>query len=229
MPRHPDDVDLTWEQVRDAIRALEGARVSVRLVERGDPEMLLAVFEGTLGALSRAKDPTLFWPCGSPAITSPPRRRTPRSISAPTATMSRTSASTCARIASRAGLGAQGAACWWSSRALCSSTSVGRSRGLSALAQTVADGHELAIEPRGAVSARPHGVGAASPRAQRDRPLRRSTYRRVVSIDERPGRALGDTGRCARCSTPVGALAGRPDRRAHPRPPRTAHWTGSSG
>jgi hypothetical protein len=61
-PRHPDDVDLTWEQVRDAIRALEGARVSVRIVERGDPETLLAVFEGTLEALSRAKDPTLFWP-----------------------------------------------------------------------------------------------------------------------------------------------------------------------
>jgi hypothetical protein len=61
-PRHPHDVDLTWEQVRDAIRALEGARVSIRLVERGDPESLVAVFMGTLGPLSRAKDPTLFWP-----------------------------------------------------------------------------------------------------------------------------------------------------------------------
>jgi hypothetical protein len=61
-PRHPDDVDLTWEQIRDAIRTLEGARVSVRIVERGDPEMLVAAFEGTLGALSHAKDPTLFWP-----------------------------------------------------------------------------------------------------------------------------------------------------------------------
>ena len=61
-PRHPQDIDLTWEQVRDAVRALEGARVSVRLVGRGDPETLVAVFKGTLGALSRAKEPTLFWP-----------------------------------------------------------------------------------------------------------------------------------------------------------------------
>lgn len=62
IPRHPHDVDLTFEQVRDAIRALEGARVSVRIVERSDPEALVAVFEGTLGALSHAKEPTLFWP-----------------------------------------------------------------------------------------------------------------------------------------------------------------------
>jgi hypothetical protein len=62
MPRHPDDIDLTWEQVRDALIALEGSRVAVRLIERSDPEMLLAVFQGTLGALDQAKHPALFWP-----------------------------------------------------------------------------------------------------------------------------------------------------------------------
>ena len=60
--RHPDDVDLSWEQLRDALAALEGSRVNVRVVERSDPEVLLAVFRGTLGQLSQAKTPTLFWP-----------------------------------------------------------------------------------------------------------------------------------------------------------------------
>jgi hypothetical protein len=62
MSRHPGDIDLTWEQVRDAIRALEGSRVAVRVVEHGDPEVLIAAFNGTLGALSTAKHATLFWP-----------------------------------------------------------------------------------------------------------------------------------------------------------------------
>jgi hypothetical protein len=62
MPRHPDDIDLSWEQVRDALRALEGSRVAVRVVERSDPEMLLAVFTGTLGVFDHAKHPALFWP-----------------------------------------------------------------------------------------------------------------------------------------------------------------------
>lgn len=60
--RHPDDVDLTWEQIRNALTALEGSRVSVRIVERGDPEMLLSVFGGTLGPLGHGKPPALFWP-----------------------------------------------------------------------------------------------------------------------------------------------------------------------
>ncbi len=60
--RHPDDIDLTWEQVHQALGALEGSRVAVRVVERGDPEMLLSAFIGTLGALSEAKAPALFWP-----------------------------------------------------------------------------------------------------------------------------------------------------------------------
>lgn len=61
-PRHPDDIDLSFEQLRDAIGALEGSRLSVRVVERSDPEALVAVFGGTLGALSHVKHPTLFWP-----------------------------------------------------------------------------------------------------------------------------------------------------------------------
>ncbi len=60
--RHPDDIDLTWEQVHQALRALKGSRVAVRVIERGDPEMLLGAFIGTLGALSDAKAPALFWP-----------------------------------------------------------------------------------------------------------------------------------------------------------------------
>jgi hypothetical protein len=62
MPRHPHDIDLTWEELRDALRELEGSSVTVRIVERSDPEVLLAAFWGTLGALGTAKLPTLFWP-----------------------------------------------------------------------------------------------------------------------------------------------------------------------
>jgi hypothetical protein len=66
MPRHPDDIDLTWEQVCNALVALQGSSVNVRVVERGDPETLLAVFQGNLGALNDAKHPALFWPvCSS--------------------------------------------------------------------------------------------------------------------------------------------------------------------
>ena len=36
--------------------------MTVRVVERSDPEMLLAVFEGNLGVLSHSKHPALFWP-----------------------------------------------------------------------------------------------------------------------------------------------------------------------
>ena len=55
---------LTWEQVRDALGAMAGSRVTVRVVERSDPEILLAVFEGNLGVLSHSKHPALFWPVG---------------------------------------------------------------------------------------------------------------------------------------------------------------------
>jgi hypothetical protein len=53
---------LTWEQVRNALEAMAGSRVTVRVVERSDPEMLVAVFDGNLGVLSHAKHPALFWP-----------------------------------------------------------------------------------------------------------------------------------------------------------------------
>jgi hypothetical protein len=60
--RHPDDVELTWEQACDAVAALEGARVIVRVVEGRAPESLLAAADGALGPLSRANHPALFWP-----------------------------------------------------------------------------------------------------------------------------------------------------------------------
>jgi hypothetical protein len=62
IPRHPGDVELTWEQACDAVAALEGARVIVRVVEGSMPESLLATADGALGPLSRAKHPALFWP-----------------------------------------------------------------------------------------------------------------------------------------------------------------------
>jgi hypothetical protein len=52
----------SWERVRDALGALAGSHVTVRVVERNDPEMLLAVFEGNLGVLSHSKHPALFCP-----------------------------------------------------------------------------------------------------------------------------------------------------------------------
>jgi hypothetical protein len=66
IPRHPGDVDLTWDQTRDAIAALEGSAIVVRIVERATPEVLLAVADGTLGPLTHAKHPALFWPVHTP-------------------------------------------------------------------------------------------------------------------------------------------------------------------
>jgi hypothetical protein len=64
--RHPGDVELTWGQACDAVAALEGSRVTVRVVESSEPGMLWAVAEGALGRLSRARHPALFWPVGAP-------------------------------------------------------------------------------------------------------------------------------------------------------------------
>jgi len=61
-PHHTQTLELSWEEVVEALAALEGTRVAVRVVERGDPEMLVAVFRGHLGAPTRGKRPTLFWP-----------------------------------------------------------------------------------------------------------------------------------------------------------------------
>jgi hypothetical protein len=66
IPRHPGDVELTWETTCEAIDALEGSAVVVRIVESATPEMLVAVADGTLGPLSRAKHPALFWPVDAP-------------------------------------------------------------------------------------------------------------------------------------------------------------------
>lgn len=69
--RHPDDIDLTWEQVHQALGALKGSRVAVRAIERGDPEMLVCAFIGTLGRLIEAKAPALFWPVSLEAAAPP--------------------------------------------------------------------------------------------------------------------------------------------------------------
>jgi hypothetical protein len=45
--------------------------VAVRVIERGDPEMLLSVFTGTLGAASESKAPALFWPVSLDAAAMP--------------------------------------------------------------------------------------------------------------------------------------------------------------
>jgi hypothetical protein len=54
--------ELNWDEVLEALAALEGSRVAVRVVERSDPETLVVVFRGHLGAATRGKHPTLFWP-----------------------------------------------------------------------------------------------------------------------------------------------------------------------
>ncbi|MGI8622136.1 MAG: hypothetical protein ACR2NB_01310 [Solirubrobacteraceae bacterium] len=61
-PHHTQTLELSWEEVVEALAALEGSRVAVRVVERGDPETLVVVFRGHLGAAKRGKRPTLFWP-----------------------------------------------------------------------------------------------------------------------------------------------------------------------
>lgn len=55
-------LELSWDEVIEALTALEGSRVAVRVVERSDPETLVAVFRGHLGAPTHARHPTLFWP-----------------------------------------------------------------------------------------------------------------------------------------------------------------------
>ncbi len=55
-------LELTWEEVIDALGALEGSRVAVRVIERSDPEKLVVVFRGHLRAPTHGKHPTLFWP-----------------------------------------------------------------------------------------------------------------------------------------------------------------------
>lgn len=53
---------LDLEQTTRALAAFVGFRVSVRIVERTQPENLLAVFEGVLDEPSIEKAPSRFWP-----------------------------------------------------------------------------------------------------------------------------------------------------------------------
>lgn len=60
---HTQVLELGWDEVVEALTALEGSRVAVRVVERGGPETLVVVFRGRLGARTGGKQPTtLFWP-----------------------------------------------------------------------------------------------------------------------------------------------------------------------
>lgn len=60
--QHPGDTALTWTEVDTALAAFEESLVAVRIVERSEPETLLAVMTGELGALTDSKHPALFWP-----------------------------------------------------------------------------------------------------------------------------------------------------------------------
>jgi hypothetical protein len=53
---------LSFDQAEDALGALSGQRVSVRIVERVNPERLVAVLDGVLGSPSAEKAPSRFWP-----------------------------------------------------------------------------------------------------------------------------------------------------------------------
>src|SRR4051812_43295241 len=48
IPRHPGDAELTWDKACEAIEALKGSAVVVRIVESTRPEVLLALAGGTL-------------------------------------------------------------------------------------------------------------------------------------------------------------------------------------
>lgn len=61
-PRHTQTLELSWDEVVDALAALEGTHVAVRVVVSGAPEVLVAVFRGQLGAPAPGKRPTLFLP-----------------------------------------------------------------------------------------------------------------------------------------------------------------------
>jgi len=61
-PHHTQTLELSWDEVIDALNALEGSRVAIRVVERSDSETLVVVFRGHLGAPTVGKRPTFFWP-----------------------------------------------------------------------------------------------------------------------------------------------------------------------
>jgi hypothetical protein len=53
---------MTFEETEEALGRLVGSRVSVRIIERTQPERLVAVYEGVLCAPSGEKAPSRFWP-----------------------------------------------------------------------------------------------------------------------------------------------------------------------
>jgi hypothetical protein len=74
--------------------------VTVRVVERSDPEMLLAVFEGNLGVLSHSKHPALSSGLSAPSADMSRSMRRTLTTSEASVSMSRLPASTCIAIAS---------------------------------------------------------------------------------------------------------------------------------
>src|SRR5665647_3666091 len=62
IPNQPNDTELTWDEMLSEIAALEGSRVAVRVVERHDPEALVAVFRGHLQPAISDRQPTVVWP-----------------------------------------------------------------------------------------------------------------------------------------------------------------------
>ncbi len=61
-PHHTQTLELGWDEVIEALTALVGSRVAVRVVDQSDPETLVAVFRGHLGTPTDGKHPTVFWP-----------------------------------------------------------------------------------------------------------------------------------------------------------------------
>jgi hypothetical protein len=64
-------LELSWDEVVAALAALEGARLAVRVVERSDPETLVAVFRGHLGAPTPGSTRRSSGPSRPAAKTSP--------------------------------------------------------------------------------------------------------------------------------------------------------------
>jgi hypothetical protein len=53
---------LGWSEAVAALDAMAGTRVSIRIVLARDPEALVAVFHGNLGAATHDKKPSSLWP-----------------------------------------------------------------------------------------------------------------------------------------------------------------------
>ena len=62
IPNQLNDTQLSWDEAIAALEELAGSRVAVRIVERKNPEELVAVFRGHLGTSNNSRQPSLFWP-----------------------------------------------------------------------------------------------------------------------------------------------------------------------